>query len=169
MDGIDVYGLSSERLADFRREYLGFIFQSFHLLPYLTVQENVLLPLAVSRRSEKEQAAMCASILDRVGLLSKSRRLPDELSGGEQQRVAIARALINSPPIILADEPTGNLDSVTSQGIMNLLRELNRDGQTLIMVTHNRDILKYIPRCIRLTDGIIDGEMCTEPYELLTA
>lgn len=124
VDGIEVYALSVEQCADFRREYLGFVFQSFQLLPYLTILENVMLPLTITGRSNKEQAAMAIAILEKVGLHSKASRLPDELSGGEQQRVAIARALVNQPPIILADEPTGNLDTATSKEIMGLLQDL---------------------------------------------
>ncbi len=153
VDGIDVYELSVEQRADFRREYLGFVFQSFQLIPYLTVAENVLLPLTVSSHSNSEQKEMALSILEKVGLTHKTRRLPDELSGGEQQRVAIARALINQPPIILADEPTGNLDSATSEEIMKLFQALNSEGITMIMVTHNPDNIRYARRCISLRDG----------------
>ncbi|MDP3017089.1 MAG: ABC transporter ATP-binding protein, partial [Deltaproteobacteria bacterium] len=109
VDDIPIYQLPLERLADFRREYLGFIFQSFQLIPYLTVIENVMLPLSITERSNREQNKMAGEILDRIGLKGKEKRLPDQLSGGEQERVAIARALVNSPPILLADEPTGNL------------------------------------------------------------
>lgn len=153
VDGIDLYALPVERQADFRREYLGFVFQSFQLIPYLTVLENVMLPLAVSAHSRQEQGRMAIDILERIGLRSKALRLPDELSGGEQQRVAIARALVNQPPIILADEPTGNLDTVTSKEIMELLQELNGDGHTIIIVTHNPENVKFVKRCIRLRDG----------------
>jgi putative ABC transport system ATP-binding protein len=152
-DGIDVYGLSSEHRANFRREYLGFVFQSYQLILYLTVNENVLLPLTVSSYSNKEQKEMALGILEKVGLAQKSRRLPDELSGGEQQRVAIARALINQPPILLADEPTGNLDSGTSEEIMKLFQALNSEGITIIMVTHNPENLRYANRCLHLRDG----------------
>jgi putative ABC transport system ATP-binding protein len=107
VDEIPIYKLPLERLADFRREYLGFIFQSFQLIPYLTVIENVMLPLSITEKSNREQVQMAEVILGRMGLKGKGRRLPDQLSGGEQERVAIARALVNSPPILLADEPTG--------------------------------------------------------------
>jgi putative ABC transport system ATP-binding protein len=156
VDGIDIYALPSERCADFRREYLGFIFQSFQLLSYLTILENVMLPLAVTALSRGEKTMMAIDILERVGLRSKAYRLPDELSGGEQQRVAIARALVNEPPIILADEPTGNLDSTTSDEIMQLLRKLNNEGHTCIMVTHNPENVKYAHRVLRLRDGRLD-------------
>ena len=156
VDEIDLYALPVERLADFRREYLGFVFQSFQLIPYLTVAENVMLPLAVSSYSHNEQVEMAFSILQKVGLQMKVHRLPDELSGGEQERVAIARALVNRPPIVLADEPTGNLDTATSKEIMQLFQTLNAEGQTIIMVTHNQDNMKYVQRCIHLRDGRID-------------
>ncbi len=155
VDGIDVYALSVEQRADFRREYLGFVFQSFQLIPYLTVLENVMLPLAVIRSSTEEKHRMAHEILDRVGLHSKAQRLPDELSGGEQQRVAIARALVNDPPIVLADEPTGNLDSTTGAEIMGLFQNLNVEGQTIVMVTHNHENLRYAHRSIQLLDGRI--------------
>ncbi len=153
VDGIDIYQLSSEQRADFRREYLGFVFQAFHLVPYLNVLENVQIPLAIIPITSREKRERALEMLDRVGLLNKSKRLPSELSGGEQERVAIARALVNRPPIILADEPTGNLDSTTSRDIMNLFCQLNREGQTIIMVTHNTDNLNYVNRCITLRDG----------------
>ncbi len=153
VDSIEVYSLNVEQRADFRHEYLGFVFQSFQLLPYLTILENVMLPLTITGRNNKEQAAMAITILEKVGLRSKAFRLPDELSGGEQQRVAIARALVNQPPIILADEPTGNLDTATSEEIMKLLQGLSTEGHTVIMVTHNPDNLLYAHRCIHLKDG----------------
>lgn len=158
VDGIEVYALSVEQCADFRREYLGFVFQSFQLLPYLTILENVMLPLTITGRSNKEQAAMATTILEKVGLHSKASRLPDELSGGEQQRVAIARALVNQPPIILADEPTGNLDTATSKEIMGLLQDLNGEDHTVIIVTHNLENLRYADRCIHLRDGKLNKE-----------
>lgn len=158
VDDIDLYSLGAERLADFRREYLGFVFQSFQLIPYLTVAENVMLPLTVSSYSNNEQLEMAHSILQKVGLGKKVNQLPDELSGGEQERVAIARALVNQPPIVLADEPTGNLDTVTSEEIMHLFQALNSEGQTIIMVTHNPENVKYVQRCIHLRDGRIDAE-----------
>lgn len=161
-DGIDVYGLPAEQRANFRREYLGFVFQSFQLIPYLTVNENVSLPLTVSSYSNREQKEMALGILEKLGLAHKSRRLPDELSGGEQQRVAIARALINQPPVLLADEPTGNLDSVTSEEIMRLFQAINGEGTTIIMVTHNPENVKYAQRCINLRDGRVTSEISNQ-------
>jgi putative ABC transport system ATP-binding protein len=153
VDDIPIYQLPLERLADFRREYLGFIFQSFQLIPYLTVIENVMLPLSITERSNREQVQMAEEILDRTGLRGKQRRLPDQLSGGEQERVAIARALVNAPPILLADEPTGNLDTKTGKEIMELFKSLNLEGQTIIMVTHNPENAAFSSRTISLRDG----------------
>ncbi len=153
VDEIDIYTLSSEKIADFRREYIGFVFQSFYLIPYLTVLENVMLPLAVTDYGKEEKLNMAETILCKVGLDSKMNRLPDELSGGEQQRVAIARALVNDPPIILADEPTGNLDTATGKEIMQIFKELNENGKTIIMVTHNPENAKFASRCVYIVDG----------------
>jgi putative ABC transport system ATP-binding protein len=155
VDEIPIYKLPLEKLADFRREYLGFIFQSFQLIPYLTVIENVMLPLSITEKSNREQVRMAEEILERMGLKGKGRRLPDQLSGGEQERVAIARALVNSPPILLADEPTGNLDSKTGKEIMDLFKSLNEEGQTIIMVTHNPENTEFSSRSIFLRDGRI--------------
>lgn len=155
MAGIPLYKLDSEKLADFRAQKLGFVFQSFHLIPYLTAAENVMLPLAIKpgKNSEKLQAAVTA--LAKVGLAAKKDRLPSQLSGGEQERVAIARAVVNNPQILLADEPTGNLDSATSDEVMDLFKELGRAGQTIVMVTHNPDNGKYSDRTICLKDGMV--------------
>ncbi len=155
IDGLDIYSLAIEQLADFRREYIGFVFQSFQLIPYLTVLENVMLPLAVTDYSNKQQMEISAEILNRVGLYDKMHRLPNQLSGGEQERVAIARCLINRPPIVLADEPTGNLDSLTGIEIMELFQSLNAEGQTVIMVTHNPENAEFAGRIIQLKDGKI--------------
>ena len=153
VDSLDIYALNAEQRADFRSDYIGFIFQSFQLIPYLTVLENVKLPMAVTGRKKKIQDQMAEDVIERVGLTAKAHRLPDQLSGGEQERVAIARAIVNKPPIILADEPTGNLDSKTAGDIMNLLQSLNRDGHTVIVVTHNPDMEAYAGRTIRVQDG----------------
>ncbi len=157
VDDISIYKLPLEKLADFRREYLGFVFQSFQLISYLTVMENVMLPLSITDRADQEQIGMAEAILARVGLNGKSKRLPDQLSGGEQERVAIARALVNSPPILLADEPTGNLDSKTGKEIMELFQDLNEEGQTIVMVTHNSETMAFSTRTIFLKDGKVDG------------
>jgi len=155
VDEIPIYKLPLERLADFRREYLGFIFQSFQLIPYLTVIENVMLPLSITDKSNREQIQMAGGILERMGLKGKEKRLPDQLSGGEQERVAIARALVNSPPILLADEPTGNLDSKTGKEIIELFKSLNKECQTIVMVTHNPENVAFSSRTIQLLDGKI--------------
>ena len=153
LDSLDVYKLTSEQRADLRSEYIGVIFQSFQLIPYLTVLENVKLPMAITGKKAKEQDKMAREVLERVGLANKADRLPDQLSGGEQERVAIARAIVNRPPILLADEPTGNLDSKTAEEIMALLKELNQEGQTIIMVTHNPEACKHTSRTITVRDG----------------
>jgi putative ABC transport system ATP-binding protein len=148
--------LSSEQRADFRNEYIGIIFQSFQLIPYLTVKENVLLPMAITGVSKKEQHNMAEDVLKKVGLLEKATRLPDQLSGGEQERVAIARAIVNRPPILLADEPTGNLDSKTTGEVMDLLTRLNKDeGLTIVMVTHDEANCRYASRILRVKDGVL--------------
>jgi len=153
LDTLDIYKLSSEQRADLRSEYIGVIFQSFQLIPYLTVLENVKLPMAITGRKAREQDKMARNVLARVGLANKADRLPDQLSGGEQERVAIARAIVNKPPILLADEPTGSLDSTTADEIMDLLKELNSEGQTIIMVTHNPEACKHTSRTIQVKDG----------------
>jgi putative ABC transport system ATP-binding protein len=153
LDTLDIYELSSEQRADLRSEYIGVIFQSFQLIPYLTVLENVKLPLSITGKKAKLQDKMARDVLARVGLTNKADRLPDQLSGGEQERVAIARAIVNKPPIVLADEPTGSLDSKTADEILALLKELNEEGQTIIMVTHNPDACKDTTRTIHVKDG----------------
>ncbi len=158
VDDIDVYSLGQEQRADFRREFLGFVFQSFHLMPYLTVIENVLLPLTAQKIGRKEKWAMAREALKNVGLADKADRLPSQISGGEKERVAIARAIVNQPPVILADEPTGNLDTRTSREVMELLRKLNRSGTTIIMVTHSPECSLYADRLLMVSDGKIREE-----------
>ncbi|MBT3178316.1 MAG: ABC transporter ATP-binding protein [Desulfobacula sp.] len=153
VDSLDLYSLTGEQRADFRSEYIGFIFQSFQLIPYLTVLENVKLPMAVTGQKKKVKNDMALEVIKRVGLETKAYRLPDQLSGGEQERVAIARAIVNKPPIILADEPTGNLDTKTANEIMMLLQSLNEEGHTIIVVTHNSDMGAYATRSIKVQDG----------------
>ncbi|MCG2721638.1 MAG: ABC transporter ATP-binding protein [Thermodesulfovibrionales bacterium] len=153
VDAVPVYELSNEKLADYRREYIGFVFQQFHLIPYLTAGENVMLPLCVT--GKKKMDTLAEGALRKVGLDHKSSRLPSQLSGGEQQRVAVARAIVNSPPIILADEPTGNLDTETGEEIFKLLEELNGEGHTIILVTHNLELANRTQKVIQLKDGRI--------------
>jgi len=158
VDGVDVYALTSDERADFRRRSVGFVFQNFHLLPYLTLAENVMLPLAIVKMGKKQKLAAAIDALARVGLSDKAHRLPNQISGGEQERVAIARAIVNHPPIILADEPTGNLDTHTGAEIMKLLATVNREGITVIMVTHSTEYAHYARRLIRLSDGRVVDE-----------
>ncbi|KUO74191.1 MAG: ABC transporter ATP-binding protein [Desulfosporosinus sp. BRH_c37] len=155
IDDIDVYSLAPERLADFRHEYVGFVFQQYQLIPYLTALENVMLPLAISSRPGREQRDMAQSVLNKVGLGTKSLRLPNQLSGGEQNRVAIARAIVNQPAIVFADEPTGSLDSKTAIELLELFQTLNQDGLTIIMVTHNKENLEWVSRAAYIRDGIL--------------
>lgn len=158
IDDIDVYSLSLEWQADFRHEYLGFVFQQLQLIPYLTALENVMLPLAVARLSRQEKVRLATEMLARMGLAGKERRLPGQLSGGEQGRVAVARALVNDPPLLLADEPTGSLDSATGEQVLSLFRELHRHGQTIVMVTHNPEAAAYADRVVHIRDGQIVPE-----------
>ncbi|SNB45393.1 ABC transporter ATP-binding protein [Geobacter sp. DSM 9736] len=153
--GTNIYALGDEPLADFRARNFGFVFQSFHLIPYLTALENVMLPLTVASRKTSEKRETSRRALEQVGLGGKCDRLPNQLSGGEQERVAIARAIVNRPHILFADEPTGNLDSKNSEEIMSLFRELNNEGQTVIMVTHNPENCVYADRTIQLKDGLV--------------
>jgi len=158
VDGIDIYQLTSDQRADFRREYLGFVFQSFNLVPYLSLQENVMLPLATQRLAAKAKRAQAAEALSRVGLGDKLLRLPSQVSGGEQERAAVARALVNRPPILLADEPTGNLDAATSAEVMGLIASLAREGMTVIMVTHSPECAGYASRTMRMRDGLLESD-----------
>jgi len=157
IDDIDIYALPSERQADFRHEYIGFVFQELQLLPYLTAEENVLVALTISRLSRGEKRARAAEALARVGLEGKNDRLPFQLSGGEQGRVAVARAIVNQPPLLLADEPTGSLDQATGSQVLELLRELNRAGQTVMMVTHDSLAASHAGRIIKIMDGKIQS------------
>ena len=155
---IDVYALGQDQRAEFRRAYLGFVFQSFNLIPYLTVLENVMLPLAIVKIKEKKKLAMAEDALDRVGMSGKAHRLPSEISGGEQERAAIARAIVNRPPILIADEPTGNLDTRTSREIMELFQSLNDHGTTILMVTHSPDCAQYAQKIFHVSDGLLVRE-----------
>lgn len=162
VDGIDVYGLRSEQRADFRREFLGFVFQSFHLVEYLTVLENVMLPLAVAPGPREEKKEKAKEALAWVGLADKAFRLPGEISGGEKERAAIARAIVNDPPLLLADEPTGSLDSSTGREVMELILRLNRQGTTVVMVTHSGDCASYASRRLMVADGRLASDVIGE-------
>jgi putative ABC transport system ATP-binding protein len=153
VDGIDIYDLSDERRADFRREYLGFVFQQHHLIPYLNAVENAMLPLVTTNLRAKEKRERAMGVLARVGLGDKALRLPNQLSGGEQGRLAIARAIVNEPPLLLADEPTGTLDTHTGREIMDVFLALNDNGQTVFMVTHNPENAALADRIVTIRDG----------------
>lgn len=158
LDGHDVAHMSDERLSRVRGRRLGFVFQAFNLIPQLDVQENVAVPLfyqgvSPSQRKEKARAA-----LGRVGLAERLHHRPSELSGGQQQRVAIARALVNEPSILLADEPTGALDSKTGDAILELFEELHHNGQTVVVITHDEEVADHCERVVRLRDGLIDRD-----------
>ena len=155
IDSIDLGSLGPNRLSDFRREYLGFVFQSFYLVPYLTALENVMLPLTIQPGLNGTARGMAREALSRVGLDAKGGRLPSQLSGGEQERVAIARAIVNKPALILADEPTGNLDTKTGNKVLDMLEGLHAEGRTIVMVTHSRENAKRAERVIEIRDGEI--------------
>ncbi|MCB2186182.1 MAG: ABC transporter ATP-binding protein [Deltaproteobacteria bacterium] len=158
VDDLNIYQLSSDQRADFRREYLGFVFQSFHLVPYLSLLENVMLPLVTKKLPSAQKRELAEEALSRVGLGDKLKRLPNQVSGGEQERAAVARALVNRPPILLADEPTGNLDRKNSGEIMKLLTKLSEEGMTIIMVTHSQGCASAARRLISLADGHLATE-----------
>ena len=160
----DVSKMPDDDLADVRNKEIGFVFQQFNLLPRLTAAENVALPLIYNGTSKKIRTELSLEMLDRVGLADRSHHKPNELSGGQNQRVAIARALVNNPSIILADEPTGNLDSKTSVEIMSIFYKIQRDGNTVILVTHEEDIANFAHRIIRLKDGIIESDHTKEKH-----
>jgi putative ABC transport system ATP-binding protein len=156
LNGTDVSKMDDDRLAEIRNQEIGFIFQTFNLLPRYTALENVMLPLVYAGIGKSERIEMATKTLAEVGLADRMDHKPNELSGGQRQRVAVARALVNNPSIILADEPTGNLDSKTSIDIMKLFGHIHNKGNTIILVTHEEDIARYAHRIIRLIDGMID-------------
>lgn len=158
LNGHDVSDMGDTELAHIRNKEIGFVFQQFNLLPRLTAAENVALPLVYGGVSKKLRMEMALHVLDKVGLASRSHHKPNEMSGGQIQRVAIARALVNNPAIILADEPTGNLDSKTSIEIMNLFTGIQEAGNTVVLVTHEEDIAAHAKRIIRLRDGVIESD-----------
>ena len=159
LNGTDVEDMDENSLANVRNKEIGFIFQTFNLLPRYTALENVMLPLVYAGIKKQERIELAKKTLESVGLSDRIMHKPNELSGGQRQRVAIARALVNKPSIILADEPTGNLDSGTSIEIMKLFQEIHKKGNTIIVVTHEEDIATYAGRIIRLKDGIIESDI----------
>lgn len=158
LSGKDVSDMSENELAEIRNKEIGFVFQTFNLLPRASCLDNVALPLVYAGYSRSDREELAFHALSNVGLGDRTKHRPNELSGGQRQRVAIARALVNNPSIILADEPTGNLDSKTSHGIMELFHELHVNGNTIIMVTHEDDIAHYAHRVIRLRDGLVETD-----------
>lgn len=159
LNGTNVSDMTDDDLASIRNVEIGFVFQSFNLLPRTSAIENVSLPLVYAGVSKKERIERAQIVLEKVGLGDRADHKPNELSGGQRQRVAIARALINNPSIVLADEPTGNLDSKSSLEIMNLFNEIHQDGNTVVMVTHEEDIAKYAKRTIRMIDGKLADQL----------
>jgi putative ABC transport system ATP-binding protein len=158
LNGTDTAQLAVDELADLRNRLIGFVFQGFNLLPRKTIQDNVALPLVYAGMPRAERQATALRMLEQVGLAQRARHRPAQISGGQQQRVAIARALANAPRLILADEPTGNLDSQTSEDIMALFEGLNRQGLTIVLVTHEADIARHARRLIHVVDGRISGD-----------
>ena len=166
LDGRNVADLGKDELALLRNRTIGFVFQGFNLLPRMSLLDNVALPLIYCGMEHKERQQRARELLAKVGLADKTASLPNQISGGQQQRVAIARALVNHPRLILADEPTGNLDSHTSEEIMTLFEELNNEGITIVLVTHEEDIARYAKRKVRFFDGRVISDQLTPRQEI---
>ncbi|MFN3908067.1 MAG: ABC transporter ATP-binding protein [Flavobacterium sp.] len=162
LNGKDVSKMTDNELAEIRNKEIGFVFQTFNLMPRTTALDNVALPLIYAGKSKSDRSARAAEVLTQVGLADRMDHKPNQLSGGQRQRVAVARALVNHPSIILADEPTGNLDSKTSVEIMQLFNDIHAQGNTVILVTHEEDIARFAHRIIRLKDGIIEKDEITK-------
>lgn len=162
LDGVDISSLNEVQLAKIRNVKIGFVFQSFNLLPRINALQNVELPMIYAGVSGKERRMKALAALDRVGLSQRVHHKPNEMSGGQKQRVAIARALVNSPAVILADEPTGNLDSTSSEEIMTVFQDLNKEGVTIIIVTHEPDIADHTKRVLRFRDGMLISDKINE-------
>ncbi|GBC97701.1 putative ABC transporter ATP-binding protein YknY [bacterium HR17] len=166
LEGVDVAQMDDDELADIRNRKIGFIFQQFNLLPRLNALQNVMLPMVYAGVPRKEREERAAYLLERVGLADRMHHYPTQMSGGQQQRVAIARALANDPAVIMGDEPTGNLDTRTSEEIMALLQDLHREGRTIIIVTHEPDIARHCHRIVRFRDGkVVRDEPVAEPVD----
>lgn len=158
LDGVDIESLTEDQLAAVRGQSIGFVFQQFNLLPALPSWQNVALPLMYARIPQSERRARAAAGLERVGLADRLGNRPGELSGGQQQRVAVARALVTEPAIVLADEPTGNLDSGSTRDVLALLDELHAEGRTVILITHELDVARHAHRIVRMNDGLIESD-----------
>jgi putative ABC transport system ATP-binding protein len=168
LNGQNVSKLNDSELAEIRNRQIGFVFQTFNLLPRLSALDNVTLPLVYGGMGRQERMEKATKVLESVGLTDRMHHKPNELSGGQRQRVAIARALVNDPAIILADEPTGNLDSKTSYEIMGLFEEIHKQGNTIIVVTHEPDIASHCRRIIRLRDGLVESDVKnSEPSKIM--
>ena len=163
LDGVNVAGMTDDELSDIRNQQIGFIFQGFNLIPSLTAQENVELPLIYRGIPKAEREALSREALAQVGMGERMTHKPSELSGGQQQRVAIARAIATRPPIIMADEPTGNLDTKSGEDVMQILHELNAGGRTIVLITHDNDIARQATRAIRIIDGkVVSDTLASE-------
>lgn len=169
LNGKEVSTMEDSELAEVRNKDIGFVFQTFNLLPRLSALENVALPLVYAGVNREDRLAKARKVLEAVGLGDRVSHKPNELSGGQRQRVAVARALVNDPAIILADEPTGNLDTKTSYEIMSLFEEIHKAGNTVILVTHEQDIALHAHRIIRLRDGLVESDVLNEPTALAKA
>ncbi len=165
LEGIDVSRLNDDRLAEIRNQKIGFVFQTFNLLPRADVFHNVELPMVYSGMSSSNRKKLAEEAIERVGLSDRMKHKPSELSGGQRQRVAIARALVNNPSIILADEPTGNLDSATGEEIMEIFDQLHAAGNTIILVTHETDIAAHANRILKLKDGLVESDTLVKNWE----
>lgn len=165
LNGTNVSSMSENELAEVRNKEIGFVFQTFNLLPRMSALENVALPLVYAGWSKKDRLERAEVVLTQVGLKDRMKHRPNELSGGQRQRVAIARGLVNNPSILLADEPTGNLDTKTSVEIMHLFREIHTNGNTIILVTHEEDIALNAKRIVRLRDGLIETDSLNDKFE----
>ena len=165
LDGLDINAMDDDQLSLIRNKKIGFVFQSFNLISRTTARENVELPMTYAHISKRERSERAVKLLERVGLGARTEHMPNEMSGGQRQRVAIARALANDPPLILADEPTGNLDTASSIEIMELFSELHREGATVVVVTHEEDIASFTQRIIRFRDGQIISDEKNEAWK----